>query len=104
MMTTTYLKKISLVVILFTSVAVHAMSTAEICKWRGAIFGAIAKERDGGVPQRNVVEKLHKQFGKQGVKRSTINDYASAIYSARDLSPETLIKFGEVSCRQELGG
>ena len=80
------------------------MSTAEICKWRGALFGAIAKERDGGIPQRNVVEKLYTQFGKHGVKRSTINDYASAIYSARDLSPENLITFGELSCRQELGG
>ncbi|MGN8002976.1 hypothetical protein ACTJKQ_07215 [Acidovorax sp. 22279] len=80
------------------------MTNAEICQWRGKMLAAMAVERDKGVPQRKVVDLIYKRYGQQGVKRSTINEYAGAVYSRRDVSPEVFYKLGELSCLQELGG
>lgn len=94
-------KKVILIGLLSVSWASHAMSTVEICQWRGKMVAAIAKERDKGISQGNVVDYVYKQFGKNGVKRSTIHEYASAVYSRRDVSPEVFYQLGELSCLQE---
>lgn len=85
----------------FVSFAAHAMNTAEICQWRGKMLAAMAKERDNGISQRDVVNLTYKQFGKHGVKRSTIDEYAGAVYSRRDISPDVFYQLGELSCLQE---
>lgn len=100
-MTSQNIKQVLLISILFASGATHAMPTAELCQFRGKLLEAMARERDSGTTQNNVVEYIQKQFGKHGTKRSTINEYASFVYSNRDLSPSTFFKLGEVSCLQE---
>lgn len=94
-------KYLIFILAIFVSISSNAMSTAEICQWRGKMLAAMAVERDKGVSQRDVVNFAFKQFGKHGVKRSTLNEYASAIYSRRDVSPDIFYQLGELSCLQE---
>jgi hypothetical protein len=89
--------------IFFAVGTANAISTAELCQLRGNLLEAMAKERDKGVKKADLVEFTHKQFSKYGMKRSAINEYASVIYSQRDISPSNFNKLGEITCLQEFG-
>ena len=78
------------------------MSQKEVCELRGKLFWAIATERDKGIPQRDVVNLLHKKFAKYGLNRNTFNETAGLIYSRPDISPEIVAKVGLLSCLQDL--
>jgi hypothetical protein len=89
--------------IIFATGIANAISTADLCKLRGNMLEAMAKERDKGVKKADLVDFTHKQFGKYGVKRNSINEYANAIYLRRDVSPSVFNQLGELTCLQEFG-
>ena len=90
-------------VIFFAMGTANAISTSELCKLRGNMLEAMAKERDKGVKKSDLVNFTYKQFSKYGVKRTSINEYASAIYLKRDISPSVFNQLGELTCLQEFG-
>lgn len=92
--------------IIFTSIFFSfsvKSSTMELCNARGTLLASIATERDKGTPKRNVVDLLYKHYGKSGVKRKTIDEYASIVYSDRSVPPSGFYSIGKMSCLDEFG-
>ena len=100
------LKKIAFTGIFFISTTASSMSTAEACQWRGKMLGGVALERDKGIPRNKVVNEIYKNINgtsKPSVKRSTISDYVTLVYSNQGISADEFVKLGELSCRKEFG-
>lgn len=91
--------------LLFTVACGHAqaMSTAEVCSYRGRFVESAAHMRDAGKSEAQVLAETKRAFRKQlkSEPPASLNDYIRAVFTGKQYKPAELRQMVEYLCLKE---
>ncbi|MBV7542219.1 hypothetical protein [Acidovorax sp. sic0104] len=81
-----------------------AMSTAEICTFRGRFVESAALMRDAGKPQADALAEVKKAYRKEFRRDApkSVSDYVAVAYDGKEFKPAELRQLVVSLCLQEL--
>jgi hypothetical protein len=84
-----------------------AISTAELCSFRGRFVESFAHSRDRGQSERQTLAEaknaFRQKFGAKAAASAHWEPYVRAVYEFRDHSPKHLRDIAEATCLKEFG-